>query len=281
MSSREKLKTILRTALPLEYRKRLAVWIHNRRWLDSNRRNWWSLELVKDFQVDDVNEYHKFLWSHHMAYANTYEVGIRFGRENMAGSRLLFFSDLDRVMNDVRVDPVKDVSSVFEVGCSLGYQLRHMETDLFTGAGELCGVDIDGYAIMSGAEYLGKMGSRVRLKCADMEDLESQMGDRAYDIIVCTGTLMYLTEEAASRVVDTMMRHTGKILAICGLADPVSDNSTLEKSMIRESDRSFIHNIDAMVKKSGGNVLARRWRGDRLVDGHTIYFVFASRTLGQ
>ena len=62
-----------------------------------------------------------------------------------------------------------------------------------------------------------------------MEDLESLLGDRAYDIIVCTGTLMYLTEETASQVVDTMMRHAGKILAISGLADPNVENSTLER----------------------------------------------------
>ena len=85
----------------------------------------------------------------------------------MAGSRLLFFADLDRVMKDVRIDPVKDVSSVFEVGCSLGYLLRHMETDIFSGAGELSGVDIDGYAITAGAEYLGKIGSKVRLMRAE------------------------------------------------------------------------------------------------------------------
>ncbi|MFA6146775.1 MAG: class I SAM-dependent methyltransferase [bacterium] len=261
------------------FRKRLAVWIHDRKRLDPKRSNWWALELIKDFEAENVNEYHKFLWTHHMAYASTYEIGIRFGRENMAGSRLLFFSDLDRVMKDMRVDPVKDVSSVFEVGCSLGYQLRHMETDIYTGAGEICGADIDGYAIKAGTEYLEQLGSRVRLMCADMEDLELLLGDRTYDIIVCTGTLMYLTEESAAKVVDTMVRHTRKILAISGLADPEADNSTLLKSGRRETDRSFIHNIDSMVKRSGGIVLARRWEGDHMIDGHSIYFVFASNDL--
>jgi len=86
---------------------------------------------------------------------------------------------------------------------------------------------------------------------------------------------MYLEEDAAARVVASMLRHTGVVVALAGLAHPETDNALLDRSVPRSSDRSFIHNIDGMVKKAGGTVLARRWEGGRFVDGHTIYFVFA------
>lgn len=48
------------------------------------------------------------------------------------------------------------------------------------------------------------------------------------------------------------------MVALSGLAHPDIDNASLEKSSIREMDGSFIHNIDAMVKKACGNIIARR-----------------------
>lgn len=274
---KEATKNIARSLLPLPFRKRLAICVNHQKWLDCNRRFWWCQELIRDLAVKNINEYHKFLWSSHLGYAATYEVALRFGHENVKESRKMFFSDLNDNLIKLGICPSRDITSVFEVGCSLGYQLRHMETDLFSSAARLEGIDIDAYAIQSGSRYLKSIGSKVQLMCADMEELDSLMGSKMYDIIVCSGVLMYLNENVAARVVDTMMSHTKIMLAFTGLAHPDIDNSQLRRSVARDNDQSFIHNIDSMVKKAGGDVIARRWEGSKLVDGHTIYFVFAKR----
>lgn len=275
---KESVKKLVRFLFPLAARKQLAVWLNRREWVPAHRKEWWTLELLRDYAVCDINKYHKFLWSHHMAYARTYEAELRFGYHNMPESRKMFFSDLKNLLECMKVDPGKDITSVFEVGCSLGYQLRYIETDLFPGAREIRGIDIDRYSIQAGSEYLRKARSKVELAFADMEKLEEELGDRRYDVVVCTGTLMYLNETSAARVVEVMLRHTGTVLAIAGLASPGDDNSAMEHSVPRAQDKSFVHNIDAMVKRAGGQVLARRWSGGQLVDSHTIYFVFASQS---
>lgn len=158
----------------------------------------------------------------------------------------------------------------------MGYQLRYIETDLFPGAAELDGIDIDKEAIIKGSEYLRNKGSKIRLLCDDMRNLDRMLGAKIYDIIICTGVLMYLEEEEASRVVQEMLRHCRLMIAISGPAHPEIDNCHLERSVVRGYDGSFIHNLDTMIKRSGGVVLGRRWEGSRVVDGHTIYFVFAT-----
>jgi hypothetical protein len=139
------------------------------------------------------------------------------------------------------------------------------------------GVDIDAYAIQSGSEYLAQIGSKVRLQCEDMERLAQVVGDKRYDIGICTGVLMYLQENDAGRVVDILLRHTNVMIGFSGLAHPDIDNSELSHSVSRESDQTFIHNIDAMILKAGGRIAARRWEGKKVVDGNTIYFVFAAK----
>lgn len=268
-------KKLILLTLPFVVRKRLAIWLNSQEWIAPARRNWWSCELVKDLLEKDINMYHKFLWLNHMGYATPYEVASKFGVENMEISRKMFFSELKELLKERNISPEHDIKSVFEVGCSLGYQLRYMETELFTSATRLDGIDIDEYAIRSGSAYLRDLGSKVRLKCADMEDLANIMNGETYDIIVCSGVLMYLEEYAASRVVDIMLKHTNVILAFTGLAHSDIDNSQLKHSVPRGSDMSIIHNIDSMVKKAGGTVYARRWEGKKMVNGHTIYFVFS------
>lgn len=268
----------VRSLLPLPIRKHLSLWVHHQTWLDAGRRAWWSQELVRDLADRDINEYHKFLWSNHLSYAVSYEVASRFGQENMKQSRKLFFADLKEHLAALSLDPGTDVRSAYEVGCSLGYQLRYLETDLFTAASVLEGIDIDAYAIQAGTAYLKSIGSAVRLQCGDMEHLEQVLGARRYDVILCCGVLMYLDEETAGRLVETLLRHTNIMLAFTGLAHPDNDNAQLGHSAPRESDRSYIHNVDAMVEQAGGKVVARRWEGSTLLDGHTIYSVFATGT---
>lgn len=268
-------KGALRSMLPLSARKRLCLMLNRLKWIEEGRRHWWSIELLKDFAESDVNGYHKFLWANHLSYAATYEPSLRFGAENMRESRRLFFSDLQGLLGRMGIDPAREIDSVLELGCSLGYQLHYVETGLFRGASVLEGLDIDRYAIEAGRERLSASGSRVRLYCSDMESFEEVAGERVYDILICSGVLMYLSQEPAARLVRRMIGRTGKVLAFAGLAHD-ADNSGLEASVVRERDGTFVHNIDEMVRSAGGRILQRRWDGGGIVDGNTIYFVFAA-----
>jgi SAM-dependent methyltransferase len=274
--SKETLKSMIRLFLPVSLRKRLAVRLSNFTGIHPARRSWWAQELVSDLRTKNINEYHRFLWSNHLAYAETYEVHSRFGYDNMEESRKLFFSDLIAILLESNLEPGRDVKSILEIGCSSGYQLRFMETDLFPSANKLHGIDIDEYALQSGTQYLQSIGSSIRLYHADMADLESFIDDTVYDLTICSGVLMYLNPDAASSVVHTALKHTRHILGLSGLAHPVFDNAQLARSAVRESDSSFIHNFDSMISLSEGKVLSRRWEGDRLIGGQTIYFVFGT-----
>ncbi|HEV8599591.1 MAG TPA: class I SAM-dependent methyltransferase [Gemmatimonadales bacterium] len=243
------------------------------RWLPD--RAWWVLELLRDQAARDPNEFHRFLWTHHLAYAESYEVEQRFGTDQLHASRRLLFDDLKASLRARRIDPAKDIHSVFEVGCSLGYLLRFAETQLFPAAEILEGNDIDAYAVREGTRYLESVGSRVRLHHADMTELDRVMGTRRFDVVLCPGVLMYLREEAAGSVVTSILRHTGRVAAFAGLAHPARDNRELAVAEVRERDGTFIHNIDRLVERAGGRVIFRRWEGARQVDGNTIYFVFA------
>jgi hypothetical protein len=108
-----------------------------------------------------------------------------------------------------------------------------------------------------------------------MEDLADVIKGDRYDIVLCAGVLMYLDEAKATKLVRVMLEHTGLMAAFAGLADPNVDNAELQASSVRKEDLTFIHNIDAMVAAAGGRVIQRRWDGPRMVDGNTIYFVFA------
>lgn len=268
-------KNVLRAVLPLPLRKRTAVALHRREWFEPESRYWWTRELLRDFAEKEPASYHRFLWSNHLGYAATYNVEARFLSAEMPGSRRIFFSDLSAHLKTLGLDPARDIRSVLEVGCSLGYQLQYMESAIFPGAVDLEGIDIDRHAVTQGMEHLGKAGSNVRLLADDMGRLERVFEGKRYDVIVCTGVLMYLDEVEATAVTAAMLRLCGKLVAISGPAHPEVDNALLDCSVPRESDRSFIHNLDRIVEMAGGTVVARRYEGGRIVDGHTIYFVFA------
>jgi SAM-dependent methyltransferase len=266
-------KRLLRRAVPLSLRKRLAVAIERQLWIDAERRRWWSVELVRDLVESNADGFHRFLWANHLAYAATYETALRFGPENLKLSRQMFFEDLMNV-TAAPSSPVNGVSSVLEVGCSLGYQLRHIEQAVFPKAAVLEGFDIDRYAIECGSEYLNGVSSKVVLRCDDVDSLRRFDANASYDVVICTGVLMYLHEAAAATAIAAMLG-LGKIVALSGLAS-ATDNAELAHSGVRHRDGTFIHNFDRMVKDAGGRVLARRWEGDRDFEGNTVYFVFAT-----
>ena len=270
----------IRWLAPLSLRKWMAIWLHRQHWISLSRRTWWSTELLRDFADRDVNAYHKFLWAHHLVYAVTYEVGSRFGADHLIPSRRMFFADLCRQLQELGIPP-ETVGSVLEVGCSLGYQLRYVETELFPSATRLDGLDIDQYAIRAGAEYLRTVGSHVSLHCGDMQWLDEFARRRMYDVILCTGTLLYLTEADAAAVVRMMLAHSRILVALTGLAHPAVDNAQLNRSDMRSRDATWVHNFDQMVEAAGGRVVGRRWEGAREVEGQTIYFVFAAQPVAQ
>ncbi len=273
-AGRHRLKRLLLGCVPLAARQMLAVWIGRRRQLTN--RYWWVLELLRDYADRNPNDFHRFLWSHHLAYAESYEVQKRFGAERVHPSRRMLLDDLQAWLDGQGIVPACDVRSVLEMGCSLGYLLRHLETGMFRMAEVLEGIDIDAYAIRVGSEYLARQGSRVRLTVADVASLDEMAAGRRYDVTLCAGVLMYLTQDEAGRVVEALLRHTGRVAAFAGLAHPDQDNAELPRSELRQRDGTFIHNLDAMVDQAGGEVIFRRWEGPRMVNGNTIYFVFAA-----
>ena len=269
------IKKLIVLLLPLALRKRLAIWVNRQERFAPGDRAYWATELIRDFAERDVNAYHKFLWEHHLAYAETYEVGLRFGFDRFNETRKMLFAELSTRLDEIGVTAADEIESVLEVGSSLGYLLRYMETDVFRNADRLEGIDIDARAISEGARYLETLGSRIKLHCGDMESLDSLVGDAKYDVVLASGVLLYLDRSAASKLVSEMLARTRKVLVITALAHPSEDNARLEHSTQRESDGTWIHNVDRMVVEAGGRVAARRWEGSRIVDGNTIYFLYA------
>ena len=270
--ARRILSAIIPRWLPLGLRQKLVIMASQ---LRLPGRYWLPMELLQDFAEEYPDEFHAFLWRHHLAYASTYEVEGRFGSDRLNQTRRTFFADLRTCMTETGTDPL-EIDSVLEVGCSLGYLLQFMESDVFPNATILEGIDVDAHAVRAGNDHLHVMGSKVRLAHDDMRELPKILARRTYDVVVCTGVLMYLGEPAARETVRTMLNHANKLVAIAGLAHPQTDNAHLQNSTMRSRDRTFIHNIDEMVSRSGGKILARRWQGDHLVDGNTVYFVLAA-----
>lgn len=269
------LKNIVIKITPLHTRKNAACWVGRQRWLSKSTRYWWAQELVRDLKRVDINQYHKFLWENHLAYAESYNTESRYGYDNIKDSRKVLFEDLETYFKQNGINRQADIDSVLEVGCSLGYLLQYMEDQYFPSAKQFIGIDIDKQAISEGKKHLEQIGSRVQLKLTDMETLHHEIGDTQFDIIFCLGVLMYLREENARMVVKYMLKHTRKLLVLSGLAHPITDNQYLIKADTRSRDMTFIHNIDEMVINAGGRILFRRWDGDKLLDNNSIYFIFA------
>lgn len=275
---RAAIKRLLLRAIPLRIRKRLAIWVNRQPWVGTSERGYWATELLKDFARDDVNEYHKFLWRHHLAYAETYEIGIRFGYENFNETRKMLFAELPERLEQARLGDADSIDSVLEIGCSLGYLLHYMETEIFRSARRLDGIDIDTHAIDEGSRYLQMVGSRVRLHHGDMESLDVAFGNEQFDLVLAAGVLLYLDRASAQALVRKMLERTRKILIITALAHPRVDNAMLEDSEPRTRDGTWIHNVDRMIQQANGTLVARRWEGGKLVDGNTVYFLYAVPT---
>ena len=173
------------------------------------------------------------------------------------------------------LDPRSDVRSVFDVGCSTGYLLRHLEEEVFPSATILHGLDIDSYAVKAGATHLSSLQSRVKLFAADMEAAERTMGSQNYDLVLCCGVLMYVDESTAEKVVRAMFSCAACLVGLICLAPP-GDN--LVRSEIRESDGAFIHNMDRMIRRTGGIVLSSTWIGTSTSGSSSCHVILAEPT---
>jgi SAM-dependent methyltransferase len=246
---------LMRHSLPLAARMQIARWASHGSLLS---RLFPPLGLLRDLADCEPNRFHRFLWSHHLAYAETYEVS-RFGNEKLEISRRMLFADIQEHLRARAIAPETDVRSVFEAGCSLGYLLRYAETIVFPGATRLFGVDVDQYAIGKGRAYLRDAQSKVQIAAGEVSDLEPVITGQQYDVVLCCGVLLYFDEPTAARIVKTLLRHTRMVLGLISLAHPGTHNCRLKHSEIRPSDQGFVHNLDAMIRAADGKLVAHRW----------------------
>jgi SAM-dependent methyltransferase len=269
------LKEGLRSAIPLPARMRLAAWVTRQPWLPV--RDQVAMGLVRDLLTKDPKLFHKFVWSNHfMGYARWYDSEEElFAFEQMQPTRVQLFQDLTSVLDQENV-PRSHVRSILEVGCSLGYLLRYLETNVFPDCPDLIGIDIDAPAIEKGQRFLARSGSRVVLRAGDMEQLDTLVGPRTFDVTLAAGVLSYLNEDDASRMVERLLSRTGKVLALAGLACVERNNNTLTRSELSPGHAGqWLHNFDALVTRAGGRVVRSRWEGAKQYNFQTVCFVFA------
>lgn len=262
------------SAVPLPVRKRAAVGISRAGLIGHQHRLRLSMLAVGDLAVRDNREFHKFLWSNHLAYAIYYAAEERF-RTPIEESRLELFADLLRHLEACGCDP-DEIDSVLDVGCSVGANLRHLEQHVFPSARNLDGIDIDSHAVQNGRRVLEAAGSSIRLMVGELEQLDPVLADRTFDVVLCAGVLLYLDQARAAEAVAAMLRRTRKVCAFAAVAHPDLDNRELSHSVMRAWDSSHIHNVDAMVDAAGGRVVGRRWERGTIDGRQSIYFVFAA-----
>ena len=269
------IKEGFRSAIPLPARMRLAAWLARQPWLPVGDHV--AVGLVRDLLATDPKGFHKFLWSNHfMGYARWYDSeGELFAFEQMQPSRIEFFRDLTAALGAQGIDP-SDVRSVFEIGCSQGYLLRYAEMKVFPSCSEIVGIDIDAPAILKGQEVLARAGSHVKLMAGDMEDVDSLVAGRTFDVTLVPGVLSYLDEHDAARMVARVVARTGKMVAFAGLACLERNNNELTRSQPSPNHPGqWIHNFEALITKVGWRVVRARWEGAKEYNLQTICFVFA------
>ena len=252
----------------------MVLWATHQSWLPS--RSVWSRQLLLDWATSSPAAYHRWVWRHHAAFPEIYHPELRFAPGSVDRARIELFEDLIATLRRDGIEPAS-VTSVLEVGSSLGYLLRYVEESVFPGASVLEGVDIDRFAVEAGNAELQRRNSRVRLRHLDATDLGGYLNGRSFDVVFCAGMLMYLNEVEAAQLVATMLRAANVAMAITGIADPLQDNATMVSHTFRDWDTAYVHNLDAMVLDAGGRILFRRWDGPREIDGLSVYHLIAVR----
>ena len=252
-------------AFPLSLRKRALVLLNRLPLLSPASKEAWTVAGLSDLARSDNEEFNSFLWANHLGPAAGFDASWRF-EPGAEPSRRVFFTELERQLHSLGLEPAQDVGSVLEVGSSLGVNLRHLEQGLFANAAQLRGIDLDAEAVRQGSEYLTKIQSRVQLQAGDMTQLDAVLQDRRFDIVFCTGVLMYVPAQQAEQVIDAMIRHSRHLVAMSEPWDPSGPH-------VRE-DGAHYHDLEALVREAGGRVVAVRHQPD-LHYGVSHQFVFA------
>ena len=214
--------------------------------------------LLDDLRRRDPAGLHHFLWSNHLACAASYEISKRFGASNLNPSRLILFREIIDHLGRSGLNPAVEIQSVFEIGCSVGHLLRHIELDVFPSALTLHGLDIDERAIAAGMDHLQSVKSRVKLFAADVTAAGRVMSDQIYDLTLCCGVLMYMSEAIAEEAIRLMLSHTSRLVGIICLDGPEFDGVMSANSVTRSHDGAFLHDVHRMVQRAGGRIVCSK-----------------------
>jgi 2-polyprenyl-3-methyl-5-hydroxy-6-metoxy-1,4-benzoquinol methylase len=219
-----------------------------------------SMGILGDLKRRDPEGLHRFLWSNHLAYAMRYEVEGKFSPHHINPTRHILFRQVLDYYKARALDPHEQVGAVFDVGCSLGYLLRHLEVNVFPSATTLHGIDIDRYSVETGMAYLQSQQSRVRLFEADLTGTADLMGGRQYDLVLCCGVLMYVNEETAQNALRAMFDHCQGLVGLICLAQRENrrPGAAIE---VRTSDGAYVHDVPRMIRDAGGTLLSSTWVG--------------------
>ena len=271
---------LVRRMTPLELRIRIAASLSRNRWIPYIGR--WSDALVRDLEAIDPKRYHKFLWEKHLdSYGRRYEPAELFSAHKLNGTTeaySAFIRDLGAALERLGIDGT--VGGVLDVGCSAGHVLRALETEVMPETEVLVGIDIDRYATASGSAYLSEVGSKIRLLCGDLEELDQLLDKQTFDFSFAAGSLSYLNQADTQNAVWTILSRTDKLAAFIGLAYPDGPNDELPASVFREQLGSmWTHNFGDMVEARGWEVLSTRWKPPSGSDRQGLYSVFASPPL--
>jgi len=242
----------LRLLLPLEIRKALVVRIEQLKF------RWgadFSLGILADLRRHNPEALHRFLWSNHLAYAATYEVEKRFAASNLNPTRQILFGQIVDYYRRCALNPREQIRSVLEIGCSLGYLLRHLELYTFPDAAPLHGLDIDRHAVQTGMSYLQSVNSKVRLFEADVTRVGNVAGNQLYDLALCCGVLMYVNKETAKATLQKIFAVSRRLVGIICLAHD-ERRRTILNSEIRKSDGAYLHDMHRMIEEVGGRLIS-------------------------
>jgi hypothetical protein len=234
-----------------------------------------SMGMLDDLRRRSPDDLHRFLWSNHLAYASSYEVSRRFGKSNLNPTRKILFDDMVAHLRTRGFDARKHIRSIFEVGCSMGYLLRHLETEVCPAAEILHGIDIDEYAIRTGMDHLGALQSKVKLFAADMAATGRIMHNEPYDVVLCCGALMYVNEETAEHVVRIMFSRAARLVGIICLAGSANAAGSRGRSVTRSQDGAFIHDVGRMIRGAGGRVVQSTWVGTQISGSSPSHVILA------
>ena len=247
--------TAMGRILPFEVRRSLVL---SRAGRASRAGLEFALGMLNDMHRRDAGAFHRFLWSNHLGYAASYEVEERFGASKLNPSRHILLQDIASYLRARGVDPHRNIRSVLDLGCSLGYLLRHVEVDACPSAEVLHGLDIDEYAIKTGTAHLASLQSKVKLFVEDLSATSRFIGGGSYDLILCCGVLMYCNEDSAYETVRTMLSSANHLVGIIALADQTNGGTAMGRSVMRTSDAAFVHDVHQMVQRAGGRVVSSR-----------------------